>query len=91
MHFGNAYTNGDTVVYFPNLKVVAVGDLYAAYAQSRLRGRWKPGGLGTGAGAGSETGFRCCQCPAHGPAISRADLEALRPKSIPWFRARPDW
>jgi cyclase len=28
MHFGNAYTSGDTVVYFPNLKVVAVGDLF---------------------------------------------------------------
>jgi glyoxylase-like metal-dependent hydrolase (beta-lactamase superfamily II) len=24
MHFGNAHTSGDTVVYFPNLKVVAV-------------------------------------------------------------------
>jgi glyoxylase-like metal-dependent hydrolase (beta-lactamase superfamily II) len=28
MHFGNAYTYGDTVVYFPNLKVIAVGDLF---------------------------------------------------------------
>jgi hypothetical protein len=28
MHFGNAYTDGDTVVYFPNLKVVSVGDLF---------------------------------------------------------------
>lgn len=28
MHFGNAYTDGDTVVYFPNLKVIAVGDLF---------------------------------------------------------------
>ncbi len=27
-HFGNAHTSGDTVVYFPNLKVVAVGDLF---------------------------------------------------------------
>lgn len=30
MHFGNAYTNGDTAVYFPNLKIVALGNLYAA-------------------------------------------------------------
>ena len=30
MHFGNAYTSGDTVVYFPNLKVVAVGNLFAS-------------------------------------------------------------
>jgi cyclase len=29
MHFGNAHTNGDTVVYFPNLKVVAVGELFS--------------------------------------------------------------
>src|SRR5215471_18542410 len=28
LHFGNARTNGDTIVYFPNLKVVAVGELY---------------------------------------------------------------
>jgi glyoxylase-like metal-dependent hydrolase (beta-lactamase superfamily II) len=27
-HFGNACTNGDTVVYFRDLKVVAVGDLF---------------------------------------------------------------
>jgi cyclase len=27
-HFGNAHTDGDTVAYFPNLKVVAVGDLF---------------------------------------------------------------
>lgn len=30
IHPGNAHTDGDTVVYFPNLKVVAVGELYAA-------------------------------------------------------------
>jgi glyoxylase-like metal-dependent hydrolase (beta-lactamase superfamily II) len=28
MHFGNAYTDGDTVIYFPNLKVVAIGNLF---------------------------------------------------------------
>ena len=27
-HYGNAYSDDDTVVYFPNLKVVAVGDLF---------------------------------------------------------------
>src|SRR5271157_4297923 len=30
LHFGNAYSSSDTVVYFPNLKVVVVGDLYSA-------------------------------------------------------------
>ena len=28
-HFGNACTSGDTVVYFPDLKIVALGDLFA--------------------------------------------------------------
>jgi cyclase len=28
MHFANAHTDGDTVVYFPNLRVIAVGDLF---------------------------------------------------------------
>jgi len=28
LHFSNARTDGDTVVYFPNLKAVAVGDIY---------------------------------------------------------------
>jgi cyclase len=27
-HFGNAHTDGDTVVYFPNLRVVVIGDLF---------------------------------------------------------------
>ncbi len=27
-HFGNARTDGDTVVYFPDLKIVALGDLF---------------------------------------------------------------
>ena len=27
-HFGNAHSNSDTVVYFPDLKVIAVGDLF---------------------------------------------------------------
>ena len=28
-HFGNAHTSGDTVVYFPVQRVVALGDLYS--------------------------------------------------------------
>lgn len=33
-HFGSARTSGDAIVYFPNLKVIAVGDLFAAAAPS---------------------------------------------------------
>ena len=58
LHFGNAYTNGDTVVYFPNLKVVAVGDLFAATPDPDFFGWRKPGGLGTCAGRDSKVGLR---------------------------------
>jgi cyclase len=64
LHFGNARTNGDTVVYFADRKVVAVGDLLAAAPDPD----YSAGGslLGwAGAGPGSETGFR------HGSAWSR--------------------
>lgn len=30
LHFGNAHTDGDTVVYFPDLKAVALGGLYTS-------------------------------------------------------------
>lgn len=33
LYFGNAYSVGNTVVYFPNLKVVAVGQLYSPDAK----------------------------------------------------------
>jgi len=55
MHFGNAHTNGDTVVYFPNLKVVAV-----ATCSPLRRSDFAAGGslvAGTGAGADSKAGF----------------------------------
>jgi glyoxylase-like metal-dependent hydrolase (beta-lactamase superfamily II) len=47
MHFANAHTNGDSVVYFPDLKVIAVGDLYAAipnpdYAAGGSLAGWGP-------------------------------------------------
>jgi cyclase len=78
-HFGNAHTNGDTVVYFPNLKAVAVGDLFAAlpdpdYAAGGSLVQWGPV-LDQILKLDFDTVI-----PASGPLVGRADLEAFRAK-----------
>jgi glyoxylase-like metal-dependent hydrolase (beta-lactamase superfamily II) len=77
LHFGPAHTNGDAVVYFPDLKVVAVGDLYtSATAEVDF------------AAGGSLSGWRTTLeqilqldfdtvIPGQGPVVKRADLQAL--------------
>jgi cyclase len=78
-HFGDARTHGDTVVYFPNLKVVAVGDLFAANPDPDF------------SAGGSLTGWEPVLAeilkldfdvvvPGTGPVVNRADLEAFRKK-----------
>jgi len=80
MHFGSAYTDGDTVVYFPNLKVVAVGDLFAAGTPNPDFPR-----------GGSLVGWAPVLAeilkldfdavvPSTGPMITRDDLVALKTK-----------
>src|SRR5271165_1259036 len=79
MHFGNAHTSGDTVVYFPNLKVVAVGDLFASTPNPDF------------AAGGSLVGWSSVLAqilkldfdtviPGTGAPITRADLEAFKAK-----------
>lgn len=79
MHFGNAYSNGDTVVYFPNLKVVAVGNLYGAAPNPDF------------AAGGSLVGWSSVLAqvlkldfdvvvPSSGPPVTRADLESFKTK-----------
>ena len=79
-NFGNAHTDGDTVAYFTNLKVVAVGDLYT-------RGTPDP----DFAAGGSLVGWSPVLAevlkldfdtavPGTGPAVSRADVSALKSK-----------
>jgi glyoxylase-like metal-dependent hydrolase (beta-lactamase superfamily II) len=79
MHFGNAHTSGDTVAYFPNLKVVAVGDLYATPPDP------------SGAAGGSLVGWGPVLAeilkldfdtvvPGTGPSVTKADLEAFKGK-----------
>jgi glyoxylase-like metal-dependent hydrolase (beta-lactamase superfamily II) len=80
MHFGKARTDGDTVVYFPNLKVVAVGDLFTPDA---------PDPDFSGGGSLVDWGPVLGQIltldfdvvvPSKGPIITRDDLVAFKTK-----------
>ena len=78
-HFGNALTNGDTVVYFPNLKVVAVGGLYADSPDPDV-------GAGGSLVEWSPVLAQVLKLdfdvavPGSGPMIGRAELEAFKNK-----------
>jgi glyoxylase-like metal-dependent hydrolase (beta-lactamase superfamily II) len=80
MHFGAAHTSGDTVVYFPNLKVVAVGDLFTPNT---------PEPDFSGGGSLVNWGLALTQIlkldfdavvPSKGPVVTRAGLEAFKTK-----------
>jgi cyclase len=79
-HFGNAHTDGDTVVYFPNLKVVAVGDLFTPDTPDPDF----PGGgslvdWGPVLGQILKLDFDIA-VPSTGPTITRDDLVAFKTK-----------
>jgi glyoxylase-like metal-dependent hydrolase (beta-lactamase superfamily II) len=79
-HFGPAHTDGDTVVYFPNLKVVAVGDLFTPGTPQPDFSR---GGSVVNCGPVLarilELDFDVV-VPSTGPTVTRTDLEAFRAK-----------
>jgi cyclase len=79
MHFGNAHTNGDTVVYFPNLKVVAVGDLFAAAPDPDFSAGGSLVGWGPVLAQVLKLDFDAA-IPGMGPTVSRADLEEFKTK-----------
>ncbi len=79
MHFGNAHTNADTVVYFPNLKVVAVGDLYSSTHNLDVAGGGSLVGWGRVLAQILKLDFDVV-VPGTGPVITRADLEAFKTK-----------
>jgi glyoxylase-like metal-dependent hydrolase (beta-lactamase superfamily II) len=79
MHFGNAHTSGDTVVYFPNLKVVDVGDLYAATPDPDFLAGGSLVGWGPALGEILKLDFDVV-VPGSGPGVSRAGLEAYKVK-----------
>ena len=78
MHFGNAHTDGDTVVYFTNLKVVAVGDLYTPGTPDP---DYSAGGSIVGWGPVLAQILKLdfdVVVPSSGPMVTRADLEAFK-------------
>ena len=80
LHFGNACTNGDTVVYFSDLKVVAVGDLFTADAPAP---DYSAGGSLVGWGAVIAQILKLdfeVVVPGKGPMATRAELEAFKAK-----------
>jgi len=79
MHFGNAYTNGDTVVYFPNLKVVSVGKLFTSSPVPD----YSAGGSLVGWGPVLDEVLKLdfdTAVPANGQPITKAELQAYKDK-----------
>jgi len=80
-HFANGHTNGDTVVYFPDLKVVSMGDEFVAVTPNCDYG-----------GGGSITGWLSSldqtmkldwdlAIPGHGDSpLTKADMKVFRDK-----------
>jgi cyclase len=79
MHFGNAHTNGDTIVYFPNLKVVAVGDLFAATPDADFAAGGSLVGWGAVLGEILKLDFDVV-VPGTGPTVTRDDLVVFKAK-----------
>jgi glyoxylase-like metal-dependent hydrolase (beta-lactamase superfamily II) len=79
LHFGNAHTNGDTVVYFPNLKVVAVGDLFAQIPDPDFAAGGSLVAWGPVLDQILKLDFDVV-VPGSGPSVSRADLQAFKTK-----------
>jgi cyclase len=78
LHFGNACTDGDTVVYFPDLKVVAVGDLFTADAPEP---DYSAGGSLTGWGRVIAQILKIdfdVVVPGKGPMVTRPQFETFK-------------
>jgi cyclase len=78
-HFGNAHTAGDTVVYFPNLKVIALGELFAASPRPDFAAGGSLVGWGPVLDQVMKLDFDIA-VPGSGPLISKADLAAFKSK-----------
>lgn len=79
MHFGNAHTNGDSVVYFPGLKVVALGDLYAATPDPDYADGGSLVGWSQVLAEVLKLDFDVA-VPGSGPTVRRSDVQALKQK-----------
>ena len=78
-HFGEARTNGDAVVYFPVLKVVAVGDLYSAHPDPDYAAGGSLVTWGTVLADVLKLDFDVAVAGT-GAGVSRAELEAFKGK-----------
>jgi cyclase len=79
MHFGNARTSGDTVVYFPNLRVVAVGDLFAPTPNPDFSAGGSLVDWGPVLAEILKLDFDVV-VPGTGPMVDRAELETFKTK-----------
>jgi len=79
LHFGNAYSSSDTVVYFPNLKAVAVGDLFSPAPAPDFAAGGSLVGWGPVLAQVLKLDFDVV-IPSTGPTVSRAELEAFKTK-----------
>ena len=79
-HFGNAHTDNDTVVHFPDMKIVAVGDLYTAdVPEPDFAGGGSLAGWGPVLDELLKLDFEVV-VPSVGPLVARADLAAFKGK-----------
>ncbi len=87
-HFGRGHTNGDAVVYFPDLRAVHTGDLFVFGERldgSALSPFWDFGNGGSVLEwPGTLTRLLALDfdtvIPGHGPVLSKADIRTFRSK-----------
>jgi cyclase len=79
VYFGNAHSSSDTVVYFPNLKAVAIGDLFAGTPTPDFAAGGSLVGWGPALAQVLKLDFDVA-IPSTGPTITRAELAAFKSK-----------
>jgi glyoxylase-like metal-dependent hydrolase (beta-lactamase superfamily II) len=77
LHFGNARTSADTVVYFPDLKAVALGDLYSASPDPDFSAGGSLVGWGPVLDEVLKLDFNVA-VPGKGPTVSRSEVESFK-------------
>ena len=81
-HFGRAHTSGDSVVYFPDLKVVAVSDVVTTGATGPLADYAGGGSFAEWPGVLDsilKLDFDAC-IPGNGGVLTKADVQAYKAK-----------
>jgi len=81
-HVGRGHTDGDTIVYFPDLRVVATGDLFVMIDRPPVID-YASGGTAIGWLPTLDNILRFdfdVAIPGHGPIAARADVEAFKQK-----------